>query len=420
MSGPDAPAPETLAPETLAPETEEAVAAVVAEAAAAGTPLAIEGNGTKRAMLRPVQAARTLSLRNLGGITLYRPQELILAARAGTPLPEIEAALAEHGQHLIAEPPDPGPLLGTAAPATLGGVVAANLSGPRRIAGGAMRDHVLGIRAVNGRGEVFRSGGRVLKNVTGLDLCKLLTGAHGTLGVLTEITLKVLPAPEAVGTLAVAVPDLEAGVAALSAGLGSPFGVTGAALLPEGIAHRGLLTAGQEALPGPLALLRIEDFAASVAYRMERLQSALAPHGAVTPLDDAASRPLWRAVRDVGPLLGALGPEEAAWRLSVRPSAGPGVAAALRRAFAARLLLDWGGGLLWVLGPGTAAAHQAVMAAVAAAEGGFTLFAGPEPLRAALPVLPEEPAALAAIGRRVKAVMDPQGVLNPGRMRAGL
>ena len=185
----------------------------------------------------------------------YKPQELILSARAGTPLPEIEAALAERGQHLIAEPPDPGALFGATpgAPATLGGVVATNLSGPRRISSGATRDHVMGIRAVTGTGEVFRSGGRVLKNVTGLDLCKLLAGSHGTLGVLTEITLKVLPAPERSATVALRMPDLAAGVRALSAGVGSPYGVSGAALLPG----------GNGVVAGPLAILRIEDFAES-------------------------------------------------------------------------------------------------------------------------------------------------------------
>ena len=186
-------------------------------------------------MLRPVQAARSLSTSGHTGITLYAPKELIISARAGTPLPEIEAALAEHGQHLIAEPPDLSALLGSPdRPQTIGGVVATNLSGPRRVAWGAMRDHLMGVRAVTGRGEVVHSGGRVLKNVTGLDLCKLLAGSHGTLGVITEVTLKVLPAPEAVGTLVLPGLDATAGVAALSAALGSPYGVSGAAWLPAG------------------------------------------------------------------------------------------------------------------------------------------------------------------------------------------
>ena len=187
-----------------APADEAGVAAAITEASAYGEPLQIQGRGTKSGMLRPVQAARLLSTRNLTGIPLYAPQELIISARAGTTLAELETKLAEGGQHLIAEPPDLSFLLGSKASCggqTIGGVVATNLSGPRRVAWGAMRDHVMGVRAVNGAGEIIRSGGRVLKNVTGLDLCKLLTGSHGTLGVLTEITLKVLPAPELSGSL---------------------------------------------------------------------------------------------------------------------------------------------------------------------------------------------------------------------------
>ncbi|RAI56991.1 FAD-binding protein [Roseicella frigidaeris] len=394
---------------SLAPRDEAALAAAIAAAHAAAEPLAIEGNGSKRDLLRPVQAARTLSTRGLSGITLYRPQELIVSALAGTPLAEIEAALAEKGQHLIAEPPTLSAFFGTDRAPTIGGLVATNLSGPRRIAGGAMRDHVMGIRAVTGTGAVFRSGGRVLKNVTGLDLCKLLTGAHGTLGVLTEVTLKVLPAPASSGSLAVQVADLATGVRALSAGLGSPFGVSGAALLPQAGPAGGL--AG---LPGPLALLRIEDFAESVAYRLGRLREDLAGFGTVALLAEEASLAAWRAVREAEPLGAA--PGEAVWRVSVKPSAGPGVAAA---AGLDKALLDWGGGLVWLAGPATPDQHARVVAAAAAAGGTFTLFRAPEPLRAAVAVLPEEPPALAAIGRRVKAVLDPKGILNPGRMRAG-
>jgi glycolate oxidase FAD binding subunit len=392
----------------VAPASEKELAEAVAEAARSGQPLAIEGNGTKRAMLRPVQAARTLSTRNLTGITLYKPQESILSARAGTPLPEIEAALAERGQHLIAEPPEPGPLFGTDRPATLGGVVATNLSGPRRINAGAMRDHVMGIRAVTGTGEVFRSGGRVLKNVTGLDLAKLLTGSHGTLGVLTEITLKVLPAPERTATVALRVPDLAAGARALSAGLCTPYGVSGAALLPNG--ERG----GE----GPLALLRIEDFAESVVYRAGRLRDELAGMGEASLVEDAESRILWRRVRDAEPL--GAEPGDAVWRVSVRPTAGPAVARAVSAAGLQRLLLDWGGGLVWIAGPPTAEAHAAVAAAARAEGGVFVLFRAPDSLRAAVAVLPDEPPPLVAIGQRVKAALDPARVLNPGRMRAGV
>lgn len=386
----------------LAPADEGALAAAIADAHASREPLAVEGNGSKRGLLRPVQAARTLSTRGLTGITLYRPSELVISARAGTPVPEIEAALAEKGQHLIAEPPDTRALFGTEAPATLGGIVAANLSGPRRIAWGAMRDHVLGIRFVNGMGEVIRSGGRVLKNVTGLDLCKLLAGSYGTLGVMTEITLKVLPAPEAQATVVVDVPDAAAGVRALSAGLGSPYGVSGAALLdgPDGMQ----------------ALLRIEDFAPSVAYRAGRLVQEMAAHGGARIAEADESRGVWAAIRDGAPLAATGG--EAIWRVSVRPSAGPGIMAAARAA-GSRAYLDWGGGLAWIAGPATEQMHDSIAAAARAAGGTFTLFRGPEALRAAVAVLPEEPPPLAALARRVKAALDPGGILNPGRMRAG-
>lgn len=398
----------------LAPADEAGIAAAVAEAAARGEPLAVAGNDTKAPMLRPVQAARSLSTRGHAGITLYSPTELVIAARAGTRLAEIEAALAGRGQHLISEPPDLSALLGTTGDQTLGGVVAANLSGPRRIAWGATRDHVLGVRAVNGEGEVIRSGGRVLKNVTGLDLCKLLSGSHGTLAVLTEITLKVLPAPERAGTLVLPGLDAEAGVRVLAAALGSPYGVSGAAWLPEEAAAH-----VPELAPfgASVALIRVEDFAASVAYRTARLRAELGElDGEV--FGDAATHAVWRAVRDAKPLQPQ--PEEAVWRVSVRPSAGPGVLRTLTHQADGRGFLDWGGGLVWIAGPGTGETHAAIELAAREAGGTWMLLRGPEPLRAAVDVIPREVAALARITGRVKAALDPKGILNPGRMYAGV
>jgi glycolate oxidase FAD binding subunit len=295
---------------------------------------------------------------------------------------------------------------------TLGGVIATNLSGPRRIAWGATRDHVLGVRAVTGWGEVIHSGGRVLKNVTGLDLCKLLSGSHGTLAVITEVTLKVLPAPEATGTVVIPGLDALAGVAALSRALGSPFGVSAAAWLPQASAA---LVPELAAFRQPVALLRIEDFARSVSYRTGKLRETLGFSAAI--LDDAASRSVWRAVRDVRPL--PLRPNEAVWRVSVRPSAGPAVLQALAEADV-RGFLDWGGGLVWLAGAAVAATHTAVETAARAARGTWTLMRAPEPLRAAVDVVPPEPPALAALSRRVKAALDPHGVLNPGRLYAGM
>jgi glycolate dehydrogenase FAD-binding subunit len=397
-----------------APADEAGITEAILEANAAGEPLVIRGNSSKSALMRPVQAARSLSTTGLSGITLYSPHEMIITAGAGTPLAEIEAAVAEKGQHLIAEPPDFGPILGTATPQTLGGVVAANLSGPRRVAWGATRDHVMGVRAVNGMGEAIHSGGRVLKNVTGLDLCKLLTGSYGTLAVLTEITLKLLPAPERRGTLVVAGLDPMRGVAALAASLGSPYAVSGAAYVPEELSARIPALAW---FKGPVTLARIEDFSASVAYRTDRLRSDLAEFGTAELLDDGASRAAWAAVRDAAPLVEEQG---AVWRVSVRPSAGPSVAQAVQAAFGARWFMDWGGGLIWIAGPATEAAHAAVASAARAAGGVWTLTRAPEGLRAAVDVIPPEVPTLARITRGVKAAFDPKGILNPGRLYAGL
>ena len=397
-----------------APADESALAADIADAHAAGDPVWVCGRETKASLLRPVQAARTVSTRDITGVTLYSPSELIFSARAGTPVSEIETMLAEQGQHMIAEPPDFSALLGSDSTQTIGGVVATNLSGPRRIAWGATRDHIMGVRAVNGTGEVIRAGGRVLKNVTGLDVCKLLTGSHGTLAVMTEVTLKVLPAPERRATLAIGGLDPVKGVAALAAALGSPYAVSAAAYLPAAAARLPVVAW----LGGPVTIMRIEDFAPSVVYRTDRLRCDLAAFGTGEILDDGATRSLWSAVRDAAPLAAAQ--EHAVWRISVRPSAGPGVANALEQAFGARWFLDWGGGLVWVAGPATAAAHAEVCRVSREAHGSWMLFRGPESMRASTELIPAEAAPLARISQRVKAAFDPKGILNPGRMRAVL
>jgi glycolate oxidase FAD binding subunit len=259
----------------------------------------------------------------------------------------------------------------------------------------------MGLRFINGAGEAIRSGGRVLKNVTGLDLCKLLSGSYGTLGVITEVTLKVLPAPEASATLLIETPDLASAVAALSAGLGSPFGVSGAAALPV--------------KDHVVAALRLEDFAASVAYRMEKLRGALGSFGTQRVMEDAESRIFWRGVREVEPL--QVMADEAIWRVSVRPSAGPQIAAAAN-AIGGRVMLDWGGGLVWIAASPSSANHTMISEAAHKQGGAAMLFRAPESLRLAVPILPEEAAPLAKIAARVKEALDPGGLFNPGHMRA--
>lgn len=393
--------------EPLQPIDENEIADIVAVAVARRTPLAVMGGGTRAGLGRPVQAAAALSTAELRGVTLYEPAELVVSARAGTPLAEVTALLAENGQRLTFEPPDHRRLYGSTGTPTIGAVVAANLSGPRRIVAGAARDGLIGVRAVTGRGEVVKSGGRVMKNVTGYDLVKFLAGSYGTLAVLSEVTFKVLPAPETETTLVAEGLDDAAAVAALSAALGTPFSVTAAAHIP-------LSSSG----PGRTCI-RLEGFAASVADRARRLRALPGPFSRASVLDEAQSADLWLSIRD----LEVLAAPDAApvWRLSVKPTAAPALVDKLHRAFACRALYDWGGGLVWIAGgDGADAGAEAVRAAVAAVGGHATLVRAPDDVRNAVEVFQPLPDALMGLTRRLKESFDPAGILSPGRMYAGV
>src|SRR5690349_7251455 len=287
--------------------------------------LEIVGHGTKRALGRPAQVDATLDLAGLTGVTLYEPEELVLSARAGTPLAEIEDMLAAKGQELAFEPMDYAPLLGGAPrQATIGGVLSANLSGPRRIKSGAARDHFLGFTAVSGRGETFKSGGRVVKNVTGYDLCKLMAGSWGTLAAMTDVTVKTLPRPETEATVLAFGLDPARAAAAMAAAMGSSCDVSGAAHLDAALAAR---ASTDLAAAKSVTALRLEGVAPSVAHRRGALEDLLKSFGALASLDEAASRALWRAIRDVVPFA-ADGPsgKRHVWRLSVAPTQGAALA----------------------------------------------------------------------------------------------
>lgn len=363
----------------MQPETEADLVAAIRDSTG---PLCITGGGTRRhgAAIGP-----PLHVTGLQGIVHYDPAALTLVARAGTPLDEVTATLAAHGQHLAFEPPGWRTLLGRTGTSTLGGVIAANASGPRRVQVGAARDFVLGVRFVDGRGTLIRNGGRVMKNVTGYDLARLLAGSHGTLGVLTEVALKVLPRPPITTTLQLEGLTPTIAMAAMAAALGSPFEVSGAA-------HQ---------LGGP-TWLRIEGLPVAVHERTAGLQLLLAEFGRVTTITDPATNTnIWAAVRDVTPLAGSVG---ALWRLSVRPSAMTGL---LARAGATAALLDWGGARAWLRCPD----GVDLRARLGPFEGHairLTGHGGPTgPVEA-----PESP-AVAALTRALRARFDPAGRFTP-------
>ncbi len=392
----------------MTPTSEAEAASLIAQSHAGRTPLCLSGGGTRAGLGRPVQAASMLSTRAMTGITLYEPSEMVIGARAGTPLTEVEAALAEKGQRLPFEPMDHRALYGSQGEPTIGAVAACNVSGPRRIAQGAARDHLIGLRLINGLGETIKTGGRVMKNVTGLDLVKLSCGAFGTLGLLSEVTFKVLPATEASVTLVLEELDDSRAIAALSAGLGSPFEVTGAAHLPG--------------MNGTVArtLLRIEGFQASVRYREGELKSLLTPFGSASLLEGPQSDTLWADIRDAKPLCQPM--DRAIWRLSVAPSHGPKVIARLKSSLAFEHFYDWGGGLVWLaVETGTDAQAPAVRAALAATGGGHaTLVRARDAIRSGVDVFEPLSGPLHTLSARVKASFDPGHILNPGRMVAGI
>jgi glycolate oxidase FAD binding subunit len=396
------------------------VEAAVEWAVGAGKTLEILGHGSKRAIGRPLQTDLTLDLSALSGVTLYEPAELVVSAKAGTPLGEIEALLAAKGQRLAFEPMDCGQLMGgPTGRGTLAGTIAANLCGPRRITAGAVRDHLLGFTAVSGRGETFKAGGRVVKNVTGYDFCKLMAGSWGTLAALTEVTFKTLPKPETEATVVMSALDDAAAVRAMTAALGSSCEVSAAAHLPAATAARfpmGAAVAAGEAL----TVLRLEGVSPSVKQRQAALQAVLKPHGEAATIDEIVSRRLWIAIRDVAPFAASrIGSERSVWRISTIASRAHEVASRLAGAPETELLYDWAGGLIWVAMPaaGNAAAGQ-IRAAVKAVGGHATLIRAPAQVRGSIDVFEPQEGSLAALTKRIKESFDPDGVLNPGRMWA--
>jgi len=405
--------------EALRPRDARDVETIVREALTSGQPLEIIGHGTNRAIGHIGATNAVLDLSALGAVTLYEPHELVLTVQAGAALGEVQALLEARRQEFAFEPMNTASLLGTPPRlGTIGGMIAAGLAGPRRVKAGGARDHLLGVQAVSGFGETFKAGGRVVKNVTGYDLCKLVAGSWGTLAVMTEVTLKVMPKAEAETTLVLTgLDDVRAGQA-MTAALGSPFEVSAAAHLPKAGLRGGIEPfATSEAT----TLIRLEGIPASVAHRAESLRRELASFGIVERLETTASAGVWKAVRDVTPFAAA-GPlgQWPVWRIVCPPAAGTGLGQALVRETGGEIIYDWGGGLIWLALPPSGDARAAALRAKVDAVGGHaTLLRATDTVRATVDVFPPRALGAAALNRRIKLGFDPQDIFNRGRLLRG-
>ncbi|RUL96049.1 FAD-binding protein [Rhizobium chutanense] len=395
----------------LMPTSEDEAAAIVRAHAETGRPLAICGGNTRSGFGHAVAAEDPLRSTGLSGIVAYNPGEMVMTARSGTPLAEVEAALSGSSQMLAFEPMDHRPVMGTSGEPTIGGVFAANVSGSRRLVAGAARDSLLGVRFINGKGEIIKAGGRVMKNVTGLDLVKLIAGSHGTLGFLTEVTFRVPPSAKTEQTVVLSgLNDAEA-AGAMAAAMALPVEVSGAAHLPLTVTWKFL--AGK--LPeGEATVLRIEGLAGSVEVRVEKLVAAMSGFATVTRLDQPESRRLWQEIRDVLPY--ADGTARPVWRVSVAPGIGHQLVAALRLEAGVDAFYDWQGGLVWMrmeAGPEA----ELVRRFIKALGGGHaTLIRASDAARAVTAAFHPEPEAVAMLSRRVKEKFDPADIFNPGKM----
>jgi glycolate oxidase FAD binding subunit len=407
--------------ETLKIRDANDVEQAVRSALASEQPLEIIGHGSKRQVGQPMATNALLDLSGLNAVTAYEPNELIITVQAGAPLADVLSLIDSRNQQFAFEPINTSALLGTPDIGTIGGMIGAGLAGPRRIKAGGARDHLLGAHAVSGFGDSFKAGGRVVKNVTGYDLCKLLAGSWGTLAVMTEVTLKVMPRPESERTVMLrGLDDLTAN-RAMTAALGSPFDVSGAAHMPNS-AFRTAVGALADLGSGAVTLLRLEGITASAAHRAAALSAVLAPFGAAEIIEDAASAAIWNSIRDVRPFAanGALGAWPV-WRIVCPPAAGGALGQQLARDSGGDVIYDWGGGLIWAALPPKADAQAAlVRQRVDAAGGHAVLIRAPEHIRRIVDVFHPQPDGLAALGERVRHSFDPRNILNRGRMIRGL
>ncbi|MCK5166466.1 MAG: FAD-binding protein [Rhodospirillaceae bacterium] len=413
--------------EDIRPQNENELQQLIASAYSAGTGLEIIGQGTKRGLGHRVKADLVIDLSNISGITLYEPEELVMSAYGGTPTSEINAALGAKGQMLAFEPWDPAQIYGTKqGKGTIGGLFMTGFAGPRRISAGAPRDHLLGVNAINGAGEMFKSGGRVVKNVSGFDIPKLMAGSFGTLAVASQLTFKVLPRPEALRTVLLKGLSIDEAGKAMRAVMASPHEASGAAHLPAALSCQSEIDEIATSNTS-ITILRVEGPRPSAEYRADAIGKMLNSFGHISQLRSEKSAMLWREIRDVQPLCSgdAKDLSKHIWRVSLAPTDGPRLVNWVEKNTKADFYMDWSGGLVWIsLDENIVQFAEKLRSIVSGFGGHATLVRANDDAsgdasgddRDLVGVFNPLGRAIDPLVKRVKQSFDPDGILNPGRM----
>ncbi|MWV28629.1 glycolate oxidase subunit GlcE [Aurantiacibacter rhizosphaerae] len=381
----------------LRPDNTHDLAEIIGTAVQENRTLEIRGGGGKTDFGAPRACDDVIDMRGFSGVSQYDPAELVLTAGAGTQLSEIESLVAGENQMLAFEPWDYGLLWNRGGVATIGGTIAAGIAGSRRVSMGSARDHLLGFEAVSGRGERFIAGGNVVKNVTGFDLSKLVTGSWGRLVALTQVTLKVVPRPRLVASFALDGLSPAAAQRAMNVAMGSQAEIAAAAYLPGDPSQ---------------TVFRLEGIDPSIAARRQLVAEMHAELGMLRPLSEDEGAQFWERVQQFV----ALGEDQPLWRIHLPPSQGAAMAEKLDPAGEAQWHLDWAGALLWIA---TSLDADTIRDAAASAGGHATLVRADATMRSRVPALHPPASGVAKLESKVREAFDPMGVFASARFGGG-
>jgi glycolate oxidase FAD binding subunit len=398
------------------PNTREEIIEIIKNCYKKNVPLEINGLQSKKKIGRNFQSEKTLDLSNYSGIIEYKPEELYIKVKSGTPIKEIISELDKNNQQLAFEPNDFGFLFsGKSNEGSIGGVISSNFSGPRRFKSGSARDHLLGFQGINGKGETIKSGGTVVKNVTGYDLCKLLSGSFGTLSVLTELSIKVLPKPETNKTLIINNPHLKKALEYFDVALSSSIDPSGGVFYPEYFRKNFIFNdLTQE---GALIGLRVEGPSNSVEHRIKKLCKELdVMNNEFSVLDQEQSSIFWEKTRKLKVFTSL---QESLLRAVVPVSETFEVLQKLKK-YEINYFLDWGGSLVWLqIEKITTKILNEIKKIIQGAAGYLTVIKVEEDMKAAIDIFTVDPIKY-RISEKIKKSFDPKRILNPGKMYSGI